>query len=63
MLVLKDNHLSDINASILFPPGMPVPEVSDHSDGVEASILCQRVGDHFHGLGKAPHTVGLHASE
>ena len=59
----KGTHLPDINPSILLSLGVPVPEFSHDSDGVQSGILSQSVGDDLHGLCKASHTVSLHTSE
>ena len=56
-------HLPDIDACILLPLGVSVPQFSHDGDGVEPRILCQSVGNDLQGLGKAAHTVGLHARQ
>ena len=56
-------HLPDVDPSSEFPSGMPGTEVSDGGNGVEASVLCQREGDHFQGLCEGTETVLLHARQ
>ena len=57
------SYLSDIDASCLLPLCMPVPELCDHADGVESSVLSQGGWDDLHGLSKRLEAVSLHAGQ
>ena len=42
---------------------VPVAQLCDGCDGVESGILCQGVGDNFHGFGEGLEAVGIGSNQ
>lgn len=54
-------YLADIDPGSLLALGVPIAELCDSGDGVEASVLGQCGRHHLQGVCVGPHAVRLHA--
>ncbi len=57
-----DASLPDVDASVLFTGGVPVPELRDDGDGVQPGVLGQGGRDDLQALRKGAKAKRLHAS-